>query len=256
MRARERALLEPAFMLHGRDWHNTSRIVDLFSRRHGRIALIARGARRPTSPWRALLMPFRPLLVSFTLRGELGFLAAAEAASAPLEPTPDRLLAGFYANELLLRGMSAHDPHPDLFDHYGSLLADLAGREDEAVLLRRFELGLLEALGYGARLDHDGTSGAPLSPEAWYRIDPLAGPRRVAKSDDRVAEGAGEDGDCCRGEDLIALAAGTPSATAARGPLRRALRGALDQALGSRPLRSRAVARALRRGPKVGGGAT
>lgn len=251
MRARERALLEPAFMLHGRDWHNTSRIVDLFSRRHGRITLIARGARRPTSAWRALLMPFRPLLVSFTLRGELGFLAAVEAASAPLEPSPDRLLAGFYANELLLRGMSPHDPHPDLFDHYGSLLADLAGLEDEAVLLRRFELGLLEALGYGARLDHDGASGAPLEADAWYRIDPLAGPRRV----DRVSEGTSDADDCCSGQDLIALAAGTPTSTAARGTLRRALRGALDQALGSRPLRSRAVARALRRGPKLGEGA-
>jgi len=249
MRARERALLEPAFMLHGRDWHNTSRIVDLFSRRHGRIALIARGARRPTSPLRALLMPFRPLLVSFTLRGELGFLAGAEAASPPLEPTPDRLLAGFYANELLLRGMSSQDPHPELFDHYGSLLADLAGQEDEAVLLRRFELGLLEALGYGARLDHDGASGLPLSPEAWYRVDPMAGPRRV----DQVAEHDGTD-DCCLGSDLIALAGGAPSTVAARGPLRRALRGALDQALGSRPLRSRAVARALRRTVKAGEG--
>ena len=250
MRARERVQLEPCFVLHGRDWHNTSRIVDLFSRGHGRITLIARGARRPTSPWRALLMPFRPLLVSFALRGELGFLAAAEAASTPLEPAPDRLLAGFYANELLLRGMSAHDPHPDLFDHYGSLLADLAGSEDEAVLLRRFELGLLEALGYGARLDHDGASGAPLDPDAWYRIDPLAGPRRV----DRVSEDAKPIDDCCRGGDLMALAAGNPSSVAARGTLRRALRGALDQALGSRPLRSRAVARALRRGPKLGEG--
>lgn len=251
MRARERVQLEPCFVLHGRDWHNTSRIVDLFSRGQGRIALIARGARRPTSPWRALLMPFRPLLVSFTLRGELGFLAAAEAASAPLEPAPERLLAGFYANELLLRGMSPHDPHPDLFDHYGSLLAGLAGREDEAVLLRRFELGLLEALGYGARLDHDGASGTPLEADAWYRIDPLAGPRRV----DRVADTADDGEDCCRGDDLLALAAGTPSAAAARGTLRRALRGALDQALGSRPLRSRAVARALRRKPVLGGGA-
>jgi DNA repair protein RecO (recombination protein O) len=250
MRARERVQLEPCFVLHGRDWHNTSRIVDLFSRSQGRITLIARGARRPTSPWRALLMPFRPLLVSFSLRGELGMLLAAEAASAPLEPSPDRLLAGFYANELLLRGMSPHDPHADLFDHYGSLLADLAGQEDEAVLLRRFELGLLDALGYGARLDHDGASGTPLLPDAWYRLDPLAGLRRV----DRVGE-TDPDADCCRGADLLALAAGRPDSAAARGPLRRALRGALDQALGSRPLRSRAVARALRRGPKLGGGA-
>jgi DNA repair protein RecO (recombination protein O) len=250
MRARERALLEPAFMLHGRDWHNTSRIVDLFSRRHGRITLIARGARRPTSPLRALLMPFRPLLVSFSLRGELGLLVAAEAASAPLEPSSDRLMAGFYANELLLRGMSSHDPHPELFDHYGSLLAELGQAEDEAVPLRRFELGLLEALGYGTRLDHDDV-GLPLDAQASYRIDPLAGPRRVAA----VADRDGASDDCCQGCDLIALAAGTPSVAAARGPLRRALRGALDQALGARPLRSRAVARALRRKPKLGEGA-
>lgn len=244
MRARERALLEPAFVLHGRDWHNTSRIVDLFTRRHGRIALIARGARRPTSPLRGLLQPFRPLLVSFSLRGELGMLAGAEAASAPLEPAPERLLGGFYANELLLRGMSPHDPHPELFDHYGTLLAGLAGLEDEAVVLRRFELGLLEALGYGARLDLDGASGLPLEPAALYRVDPGCGPRRI----DEVAERHAAD-DCCRGADLVALATGVPDPVAARGALRRALRAALDAALGARPLRSRAVARALRRKP-------
>jgi DNA repair protein RecO (recombination protein O) len=116
------------------------------------------------------------------------------------------------------------------------------------VPLRRFELGLLDALGYGARLDHDGDSGAPLEPDAWYRVDPLAGPRRV----DQVAEG--EPADCCRGADLVALAAGEPTPEAARGALRRALRGALDQALGARPLRTRAVARALKRKAAVGEG--
>lgn len=237
-----RSLLVEAFVLHGRDWRETSRILDCVARDHGRFSVVARGARRPGSPWRALLQPFQPLTLSWSMRGELGTLIAAEASarSARLDGG-ERTLAAFYLNELLLRGLAPHDPHPEVFDAYAAALSALVAGADEAIVLRRFELELLAGVGYGVDLDADGESGAPLSPEGWYRLDAELGPLALGVAEPAPGEAA------CRGADLIALAAGTPDAAAARGPLRRALRGALDVLLGDRPLRTRAVARELRR---------
>lgn len=242
MRHAGRCLLVEGYVLHGRDWRETSRILDCVSRDHGRVSLVARGARRPGSPWRALLQPFQPLTLSWTMRGELGTLIAAEAA-APRHALGggERTLAAFYLNELLLRGLAPHDPHPEVYAAYAAALAALAAGADEAIVLRRFELELLAGVGYAVHLDADGETGAALVPDAWYRLDAELGPLALG-----VAEPA-PDEPACRGADLLALAAGTPDAVAARGPLRRALRGPLDALLGERPLRTRAVARELRR---------
>lgn len=244
MRARERTSLVEAYVLHGRDWRDTSRILDCVSRAHGRFSVIARGARRPTAPWRALLQPFQPLRLSWSMRGELGNLTGAEAG-APAHRFDDggeRTLAAFYLSELMLRGLAPHDPHPEVFDAYAAALAALAEGADEAIVLRRFELELLAGLGYGVRLEAEGEGGAPLDPEAWYRLDPERGLLGLG-----VREPSSELGGC-RGADLLALAVGEHDAAASRGPLRRALRAALDELLGGRPLRTRAVARELRRG--------
>lgn len=251
MRAAGRSLLVEGYVLHGRDWRETSRILDCLSRDNGRFSVVARGARRAGSPWRAVLQPFQPLLLSWTMRGELGTLIAAEA-TAPAHRVGgggERTLAAFYANELLLRGLAPHDPHPEVFEAYAATLAALAAGADEAIVLRRFELELLAGVGYGLRLDADGETGEPLRPDGWYRLDAERGPLALGVVEG-VAEGVAEQGragSVCRGADLMALAAGTPDAVAARGPLRRALRGALDALLGDRPLRTRAVARELRR---------
>lgn len=249
MRARDRTSLVAAYVLHGRDWRDTSRILDCVSREQGRFSVIARGARRPTTPWRALLQPFQPLKLSWSARGELGNLTGAEA-SAPahdFREGGERTLAAFYASELMLRGLAPHDPHPEVFDAYAATLTALAAGADEAVVLRRFELELLAGVGYGLRLDADGESGTPLDPAAWYRLDPERGPLALG-----VREPGPEVGGC-RGADLLALAVGEHGPVAARGPLRRALRAALDELIGDRPLRTRAVARELRRGGTLAG---
>lgn len=242
MRHGGRNLLVEACVLHGRDWRETSRILDCVSREHGRFSVVARGARRPGSPWRALLQPFQPLVLSWTMRGELGTLIAAEAA-APRHRLAggETLLAAFYLNELVLRALAPHDPHPEVFDAYAAALAALAAGADEAIVLRRFEVELLAGLGYAVHLEADGATGEPLAPATWYRLDAELGPLALG-----VAEPAADTA-ACRGADLLALAAGAPEAAAARGPLRRALRAALDALLGDRPLRTRAVARELRR---------
>src|SRR5690242_12429174 len=108
----ERVSLSPAYLLHQYAWRETSRVLEIWSREHGRLGIVARGVRRPRSPFRGLLQPFTPLKLSWSHRGELGNLTGAEAA-APAPALHGRpLMAAFYLNELLLRLLARQDPHP------------------------------------------------------------------------------------------------------------------------------------------------
>ncbi|MGH8403441.1 MAG: DNA repair protein RecO, partial [Gammaproteobacteria bacterium] len=125
MRAAERVMLTPAYVLHQHDWRETSRVVEILSRDHGRLGVVARGARRAKSPWRALLRPFQPLLVSWMGGGELMTLFGAEPSAASHPLSGRALLSGFYMNELLLRLLPRQDPHPALFNQYADVLGRL-----------------------------------------------------------------------------------------------------------------------------------
>ncbi|HVN42399.1 MAG TPA: recombination protein O N-terminal domain-containing protein, partial [Steroidobacteraceae bacterium] len=117
-----RVALEPAFLLHHYPWRDSSRLIEFFCRGHGRVALFARAARRGGSSLPATLQPFGELLVSWSGRGEAGQLTGAErAGAAPLALAGDRLMSGFYANELILKLLQRHDPHPGLYAAYGAL---------------------------------------------------------------------------------------------------------------------------------------
>ncbi len=114
MNMRVQVMLEPAYVLHHRPYRDSSLILDVLSAAYGRVALVARGARRPKSRLHGVLQPFQPLLASWSLRGEMGTLTAAEArAGGGLRGRA--LISGFYVNELLLRLLHRHDPHPQLF---------------------------------------------------------------------------------------------------------------------------------------------
>jgi len=119
---------QPAFVLHSYAWRETSLIVEMLSRDFGRVALVARGAKRPTSQFRGILMPFSPLALSWSGRAELKTLVRAEwqGGLAPLRG--DGLLAAFYLNELLVRLLPRADAHPGLFASYVQALAAPAGR--------------------------------------------------------------------------------------------------------------------------------
>jgi len=163
-----RVELEPAWVLHTRQYRETSLIVELLSANHGRIGLIARGARRPKSPHKAILRPFEPLVVSWSGRGDLATMQKAESngSGATLEGTA--LAAGFYANELLIKLLGRRDPHPALFGHYSQLLHSL---QDEAQLepaLRSFEVNLLRELGFGLNLGVDAYEMQPVEAESLY----------------------------------------------------------------------------------------
>jgi DNA repair protein RecO (recombination protein O) len=238
MRPSRRVLLEPAYLLHQRDWRDSSRISEFFTRDHGRIALFARGVRRAGSAYAALLQPFVPLLVSWSGSGDGGSFIGAELAAAPAPLAPACLMSGFYLNELVLTLLGREDPHPDVHDAYVQALAGLADPATEHRALRLFEKRLLDALGVGIDYAHLTDSGARVEPDTYYHVRMERGV--VGTADDPAAPTA------YRGADLLSLAAeelGDPASLAAA---RRLLRAGLEGPLDGRPLASRAVARAVK----------
>ena len=222
--------LEPAWVLHTRAYRDTSLLVEALTRDHGRIGLVARGARGPRGRLRGLLQPLQPLLLSWTGRGELMTLTAAEAAGSAHALRDEALLSAFYANEVLLRVLQRGDAQPTVFEIYARTLAALAAGASAAPTLRVFEKRLLDALGWGAAYDHVAADGTPVAPDRRYGFAPEVGV---------VAAGAGAvDVD---GAALLALAHEDLSDAAVAADARRVLRVALSPHLGARPLETRAL---------------
>jgi len=190
--ATRRVQLEPGFLLHHYPWRDSSRILEVLTLSHGRVALFARAARRSGSGLPAALQPFAELLVSWSGRGEAVRMTAAErAATAPSTLAGARLMSGFYANELVIRLLPRNDPHPELYAAYATLLAGLADvRVPAARSLRIFEKRLLEALGYALNLDGEAGSGRPLrSRGAWRACRTNGTGRRTARRPGHVGLG-------------------------------------------------------------------
>ena len=160
---------EPAFVLHSYPFRETSLLVEIFSRQHGRIPVVARGARRPKSAVRGLLMSFQPLSLSWFGKNELRTLHSAEWQGGQPLLQGNALLCGFYLNELLLNLMVRDDPHEQLFDYYQQTLQRLAHGADMAATLRCFEKHLLQELGYALLLAHEAGSTQPIDPDLSYR---------------------------------------------------------------------------------------
>lgn len=137
-----------AYMLHASAWRETSLIVQIFTREHGNVAMVAKGAKRPYSALRPVLAAFQPLMVSWTGAGEVKTLTRADLAGIR-QLTGRSLMSAWYMNELLLRLLPREDPHPLLYDAYDAALHALEQGESAAGALRRFEWTLLEETGYG-----------------------------------------------------------------------------------------------------------
>ncbi len=259
--------LQPAWLLHRRDYRNTSLLLDVFTRDFGRRGLVAKGARRARGGSGPLLQAFRPLLLSWSGRGELGTLTGIEPAPiatapmttapsatapsatapsatphgpAPPAPTPletatlqpGPLLCGFYLNELLIRLLARDDPHLALFAGYGkgiAALTALAAKESPAPTLREFELTLLTELGYGLVLDHSVDDGQAIAADRLYHYVIDQGPLALAGADRGIP---------LQGSTLIGLQTGQLDAIGQR-QARTLIRAALAPQLGDRPLRSR-----------------
>ncbi|TFZ02449.1 DNA repair protein RecO [Ramlibacter henchirensis] len=168
---------EPAFVLHRYDWSESSLILEVFSRHHGRVALVARGAKRPSSNFRPVLLPLQPLRLAFGGDAEIRALKSAEWVGGQVMPTGDALLSGYYVNELLLRLLARDDPHPRLFDAYAQAVRVLASEHGEALqpALRAFELLLLREVGLLPALDIQTATLAALQPQVRYSLQPEGG---------------------------------------------------------------------------------
>jgi DNA repair protein RecO (recombination protein O) len=178
-----RVLEQPAFVLHRYLYKETSLIVEAFTRDHGRVALVARGAQRPHSRLRGVLHTFQPLMLGWSGKSELRNLIAAEWVGGLVPLENSALLYGFYLNELLLKLLAREDPHPALFDHYVQTLTRLANTDAAPIVLRRFELALLKETGVAADLSTCIASGQAVDPDEVYVVDPEAGPRPARMGD-------------------------------------------------------------------------
>ena len=175
----QRVLDEPAFVLHHYDWSESSLILEVFTRHSGRVALVAKGAKRPTSQLRAVLLPLQPLSLNFGGEGEIRILKTAEWAGGHVMPTGDALLSGYYLNELLLRLLARDDPHAGLFDIYCQTVRILSSGLDNttAPLLRGFELLLLQDIGFLPDLSQQTLTLQPLQADKHYVLLAEAGLR-------------------------------------------------------------------------------
>lgn len=221
---RQRIEFEPAYVLHARPFGDTSLLLEFLTAQHGRIGLIAKGARASKSRKRALLQMLQPLLLSWRESGDLGTLTAVEAAAGPVTLAGEPLFCAWYANELLMKLTSRHDPQPALFAAYARLLLRLA--DDAEAGLRAFEQVLLDALGYGLHLPDE------IDAAAHYRYEP--------------EQGFIPDTQGYAGRSLIALRDDTLSDPADYQAVRHLLRAALRPLLAGRVLESASLLRALR----------
>lgn len=239
-RAVRKADLTCAYVLHHRPYRDTSRILEIFSREHGRLTLFARGARGPKSRSASLLQPFQRLLVSWRGHGDAATLtavergAAREVAGSPGLPAAT-VMSGFYLNELLLRLTTRDDPHPDLFDAYEATLGRLAAGEAPDAALRTFERRLLEELGYGVELRVEAETGRSIDPQGRY----------VYRAGQGVARAVADAPGVVAGRSLLLLAEDRLQGAPELEDARRVLRAALDYCLEGRELATRAVARAV-----------
>lgn len=178
-----RIAAQPGFVLHSYPYRETSLIVDVFSRDYGRVALIAKGAKRPHSKLRGVLQTFQPLSLAWSGKSEIRTLTSAEWVGGMLPLERGALLCGFYLNELLVKLLARDDAHPALFDQYVRTLNQLAHDEPALIVLRQFERALLKETGVAADFGVCTSTAKPVVPERLYVVDPERGPRPAQAGD-------------------------------------------------------------------------
>jgi DNA repair protein RecO (recombination protein O) len=227
---------EAGYVLHTYAYKESSLIAEVFTRRFGRVALLARGARRPRSAMRGVLLSFHPLRLSWSGSAELGNLISAEWAGALRPLAGQGLMCGFYLNELVLRLLPREDPHEELFDRYGEALTRLSSQESYSVVLRTFEKRLLAELGYAPLLERDAAS-RPIDPEALYAYEPERGPV--------PANGPRGGSLVVQGRTLLDVAADDYSRPETREEARSLMRALIGERLHGQVLHTRVVLREL-----------
>lgn len=228
---------QPAFVLHTYPYRETSLIVEAYAREHGRVPLVARGARRAKSALRGVLLPFQPLLLAWSGKTELRTLIRAEwrGGYAPLRGRA--LMCAFYLNELLLKLLQRDDPHETLFSVYEQTLEALGAGAEPSTLLRRFEIALLREVGYAVILDRDVERDEPVARDLSYVYIVERGPVR-----DAVASRNGVE---LSGQTLIDMQSGSFSSAATLQESKALMRALINHYLGNQVLHTRQLLRDL-----------
>jgi DNA repair protein RecO (recombination protein O) len=225
-----RIFLQPAFVLHSRPYRETSIIVDLMTYEHGRIAAVAKGIRQEKSALRPLLQPFTPLLISWQGQSELMTLLTAESNGQPDRLRGECLMSGLYLNELVMRILPKHDPHPNLYTIYSKTLVELRSGQLHLKTLRLFEKKLVENLGYGLQLEQDTRRDA-FSEKYYYRFHSEEGFERCLEANNQPT--------IFWGKSLLSLAAEELNDEKSLQDAKRLMRLALAPLLGHQKINSR-----------------
>ena len=235
MNSSHKTSLEVSYILHSRAYRDSSLLIDIFSREHGRVTAVAKGAKQAKSKFNGILQPFSLLLLSWSGRDDLMTLTGAESERPALNLKGQPLISGFYVNELLTRLLQRHDPHHDLFDVYHETLCMLEkGGHDEPVL-RRFEYCLLKETGYGLILDHDIETGEVIQRDAQYCYHIERGPVKVMGY-------ASQQGLVIEGATLLAIQDEVLEDPRHLKQAKQLMRAVIAYQLGDKPLRSRELA--------------
>ncbi|QIW16587.1 DNA repair protein RecO [Pasteurellaceae bacterium RH1A] len=224
------------FVLHRRDYSETSLLVDFFTEYEGRITLLAKGARRVRSPLKSVLQPFTPLLLKWTGKGDLKTLTKAEPASLALPMQTLALYSGFYVNEVLSRVLEPQTAYPELFQHYLSCVTQLAIQPTQIEpTLRTFEFQVLKAMGYAVDFAHCCATGEEISPTMTYQF----------REEEGFMASLLQNNNSFLGEDLLAFDRLDFSQKSTQQAAKRFTRMALKPYLGSQPLKSRELFQAI-----------
>ena len=238
-----RIKLQPAYVLHQRPYRDTSALIEAFTADHGRVSLVAKGVRAVKSRLAGVLQPFQPLLISWSGRTELVALTGCEADGVGPGITGRLAMSGFYMNELLLRLLHRHDPHPALFQDYFATLAGLTQVDQEERVLRIFELRLLKEIGYAMTLDHLAGSGEPVQADKVYSYHIERGLTHYNAS--------APEGIPMHGHSLLSLSDEALHDAQSLRDGKRLMRAVLGRYLGDKPLQSRELFMNLQKLRKV-----
>ena len=224
---------QAVYVLHTFPFKETSLVVELFAHGFGRLAATAKGARRPRSAMRGMLQSFQPLVATWSGKLELKTLHSLDWGGGLLLLKGEALMCGFYLNELLLRLLPREDPHQALFEYYSVTLKILASGEDLASTLRRFELKLLQELGYAIPL-HADTSDAAIEADSTYHYEAEQGAIRLTAEFKR-----GKNGVQLSGSTLLSMANDDYSHPQTQQQSKQLMRYLLAHYLGDKPLYTR-----------------
>lgn len=228
---------EPGFILHTIPYRETSLLVDIFTLNHGRLRCVAKGFRKPNKKGIAkTLFPYTEHHFQWQGRGELKTLIQADPIQAPVFLKQESLFVGLYINEVLYKLLHQNDSHPSLYDFYHQLMAQLSSSAIEQAVLRRFEILLLEELGYGLVLDAEAETGQAVSAEHLYYYIPDQGLKLIQDQNANKTH-------ALSGADIIALSQGQLEQKSVLRTAKQLTRRVIDFYLDGKALNSRELYR-------------